>query len=179
MNDHGTNLRAHHVTLTYDVRLNKDWFVRPAQLEYYRDQLANISHRVTAGVGFGYYIFDRDALEWKAAAGPGYQYTRFETVEPGQSDSASTPAALFTTRFKADITSRLTFEQIFTATVTSQEAGLYTHHSVSSLEFEIKRHLDLDISFVWDYLQKPQTESSGVVPQHSDLRLTLGVGVKF
>ena len=173
------NANNHRVNLSYDVRLNKYWFIRPVQLEYYRDQLANIAHRVTAGVGFGYYIFDRDKLEWKVAAGPGYQYTRFETVEPGESDSASTPAALLTTKFKADITSRLTFEQTFAATLASQQAGLYSHHWVSSLEFEIKRHLDLNVSFVWDYLQNPQTEASGVVPLHSDFRLTLGVGVKF
>jgi hypothetical protein len=37
----------------------------------------------------------------------------------------------------------------------------------------------LDLSFVWDYLQSPQAEASGVVPQKSDLRLTLGIGVKF
>ncbi len=50
---------------------------------------------------------------------------------------------------------------------------------MSSLEFGIKRHLDLNVSFVWDYLQNPQIESSGVVPLRSDFRLTLSVGVKF
>jgi hypothetical protein len=50
---------------------------------------------------------------------------------------------------------------------------------VSTLEFEIKRHLELDVSFVWDYLQHPQTELSGTVPQHSDFRLVVGAGLKF
>lgn len=57
--------------------------------------------------------------------------------------------------------------------------GSLLPHSVSTLEFEIKRHLDLNISLVWDYLQNPQIESSGALPKHSDLRLNLGVGVKF
>ncbi len=169
----------HRVNLSYDVRLTRDWFVRPLQGEYYRDQLANLSGRTTVGIGVGYYLFDRDDLEWTVAAGPSYQYTRFETVEPGAADTANTPAASLQTRFKADITKRLTFIQTFAGTLTSQEAGLYTHHAVSTLEFEIKRFLDLDVSFVWDYLQSPQTESSGAVPKHSDLRLSLGVGVKF
>jgi hypothetical protein len=173
------NANNHRVNLNYDVRLNKDWFVRPLQLEYYRDQLANTAHRVTAGIGVGYYLFDRDGLEWVVAAGPAYQYTRFETVAPGEADSASTPAGTIQTRFEADITKRLTFIQTFAGTFASQEAGLYTHHSVSTLEFEIKRFLNLDLSFVWDYLQNPQTEANGTVPQHSDLRLTLGIGVKF
>jgi putative salt-induced outer membrane protein YdiY len=173
------NANNHRVNLSYDVRLNRDWFVRPVQLEYYRDQLANIAHRVTAAVGLGYYFFDRDNLEWRVAAGPGYQYSRFETVAAGEEDSKSTPAITFQTRFKADITSRLTFIQDFSSTITSQDAGLYNHHSVSTLEFEIKRHLDLDISFVWDYLQNPQTEADGTVPKHSDLRFTTSIGFRF
>lgn len=163
----------------YDIRLNRHWFLRPVYLEYYRDQLANIAHRETVAVGVGYYIFDRQGLEWLVAGGPGYQYTRFETVEPGQSDTASTAAAVLQSSFKADITRRLKFIETINATLTGREAGLYSHHAVSTLEFEIKRHLDLDVSFVWDYLQNPQTESNGAVPQRSDFRLNVGVGVKF
>jgi hypothetical protein len=76
--------------------------------------------------------------------------------------------------FKADITHRIKFIQTFGATLTSQDAGLYAHHAVSTLEFEIKRHLDLNVSFIWDYLKDPKTDSSGVVPQHSHYRLIVG-----
>ena len=55
----------------------------------------------------------------------------------------------------------------------------HTHHAVSTLDFEIKRHLNLNGSSVWDYLQSPQTDSSGTLPQHSDFRNNVGVGVKF
>ncbi len=173
------NANNHRINVSYDVRLNRDWFLRPVQLEYYRDQLANLDYRATAGIGVGYYLFDRDGLEWKVAAGPGFQYTRYETVSPGESDSSSTPAAIVQTEFRADVTSRLTFIESFNGTLSSEEAGLYNHHFISTLEFEIKRFLNLDLSFVWDYLQNPQREADGVLPQHSDLRLTLGLGVKF
>jgi putative salt-induced outer membrane protein YdiY len=167
------------LTGSYDIRLNRRWFVRAAYLEYYMDELANIAHQGTFGAGLGYYIFDRDGLEWKVFGGPGYQRTKYETVEEGQSDTASTPAGVLQTSFKADITRQLKFFQTIGITLTSEEAGLYSHHAVSTLEFEIKRHLDLDVSFVWDYLQNPQTEANGAVPEHSDFRLTLGIGVKF
>ncbi len=110
---------------------------------------------------------------------PGYQSTRFVSVKAGQPDTASTPAGVLQTNFKADITRRLKFIETFGVTLTSKEAGTYSHHAVSTLDFEIKRHLDVNTSFIWDYLQNPQTELSGVAPQHSDFRLTLGVGVKF
>ncbi len=100
-------------------------------------------------------------------------------MEPGQSDSATTPAGVFNSYFKADITQRLTFIQTWQSTFTEREAGQYTHHAVSTLEFEIKRHLNLDVSFIWDYLQEPQTKADGVVPQKSDYYLTVGFGVRF
>lgn len=167
------------VNLSYDVRLNQDWFVRVIGLEYYQDTLANISYRLTANASVGYYIFDHTGLEWTVSAGPGYQYTRFETVEADQADSATTPAAVFNSNFKEDITRRLTFIQSWQSIFTEEDAGQYSHHAVSTLEFEIKRHLNLDVSFIWDYLQSPQAQSNGVIPQKSDYYLTVGFGVRF
>lgn len=163
----------------YDIRLNQDWFLRPVSLEYYHDSLANISYRLTGGSSLGYYIFDRTELEWTVSAGPGYQYTRFSTVEAGQSDSASTPAGVLTSNFKQDITQRLTLKQSWQSIFTEREAGQYSQHTVTTLEFEIKKHLNLDVSFIWDYLQNPQTRSDGTVPQKSDYYLTVGFGVRF
>jgi len=167
------------VNVTYDIRLSHDWFVRPVLLEYYQDSLANIAYRLTGGVGGGYYIFDRDGLEWQVSAGPAYQYTKFLTVETNEADSASTPAVVLNSNFKADITQRLTFKQSWQSIFTKKEAGQYSHHSVSTLEFEVKRHLNLDVSFIWDYLQNPQTRSDGEIPQNSDYYLTVGFGVRF
>lgn len=167
------------VNAIYDVRLNHDWFLRLAQVEYYQDPLANVDYRVTGGVGAGYYIFDQTGLEWMVSAGPSYQYTKFSTVETNQSDTATTPAAVLNSKFKADITDRLTFIQSWQSTFTSAESGQYTHHAVSTLEFEIKRHLNLDVSLVWDYLQIPQTKSDGQTPQKSDYYLNVGLGVRF
>ena len=167
------------VNAIYDIRLNQDWFIRPVQLEYYHDSLANISYRITAGVGAGYYIFDRNDLEWIVSAGPSYQYTKFSTVEINESDSASAPAAVLNSNFKYDLTRRLTLKQSWQSIFTKKDAGQYTHHSVSTLEFEIKRHLNLDVSFIWDYLQNPQARSDGEIPQNSDYYLTVGFGVRF
>jgi len=167
------------VNLTYDIRLNQEWFVRPVQFEYYHDPLANIAYRLTAGVGAGYYIFDRTGLEWQVSAGPSYQYTKFDTVETNQNASATTPAAVLNSYFKNDITKRLTLIQSWQSIFTEKDAGKYSHHSVSTLEFEIKRHLDLDVTFIWDYLQNPQQKSDGSLPQNSDYYLTVGFGVRF
>ena len=57
------------MNLSYDVRLNRNWFVRPVQFEYY-NPLANIAYRLTDSVSAGYYIFDQNDLEWTVTAGP-------------------------------------------------------------------------------------------------------------
>ncbi len=46
-------------------------------------------------------------------------------------------------------------------------------------ESEIKRHLDLDLSFVLDYVQSPVAEANGMTPEHSDSRLTFGRSARF
>ncbi len=83
------------------------------------------------------------------------------------------------TYFKVDITPRLTFSEKVQGILTKEEAGQYTHHAVSTLEFKVKRHLDLGVSFLWDYLQKPKAESDGQIPQRSDFYLTVGLGYRF
>jgi hypothetical protein len=169
----------HRVNAGYNIRLNRNWFVSPLQAEYYRDPLANIGLRLTGGVGVGYYILDRDELEWRVGLGPGYQFTEFDTVEPGQARNASTAALMLHSRFRAELTKRLDLTLSVQSTLMDAEAGLYTHHAVAGLEFEIKHHLNLDISFVWDYLEKPTAESSRNVPAQSDFYLILGLGAKF
>jgi hypothetical protein len=164
---------------SYDIRINRDWFVRPVLMEFYHDPLANIELRATGGTALGYYISDRDDFEWRIGAGPGYQYTRFDNVEPGRSHTATTPAGVFQSYVKLDLTRRLTFYQSWQSMVMDHEAGDYTHHTVTTLEFEIKRHLDLDVSFIWDYLHNPQPKSDGDTPYKSDFYLTVGLGVRF
>jgi hypothetical protein len=177
--DGAVNANNDRVNLTYDVRLNRDWFVRPVQFEYYRDPLANIANRYTLGVGGGYYIFDRSGLEWTLSAGPSFQYTRFSTVQTNEDETVSTPAGVLQSKFEADITSRLTLKQTWQVTLTKQDAGLYTHHSVSTLEFDITKYLSLDVSLIWDYLQNPQRKADGTVPQKNDTYLTVGCEVDF
>ena len=69
--------------------------------------------------------------------------------------------------------------EAITSTFTDREAGQYTHHAVSTVEFEIKHHLNLDVSFIWDYLNHPHQESNGDSPQKSDYYLTVGAGLRF
>ena len=39
--------------------------------------------------------------------------------------------------------------------------------------------LDIDISFIWDRVNKPEPDATGVRPKSDDVRLTLGLGLDF
>ncbi|MCG3149100.1 MAG: hypothetical protein PCFJNLEI_02559 [Verrucomicrobiae bacterium] len=167
------------LNLSYDVRLTRQWFVRPVLVEYFYDPLVNIAARVTGGIGGGYYILDRDDLEWKIMVGPAYQYTKYDTVDVGEKDYSATPAAVLYSLFKADITRRVKTTVAYQGMAVQEKAGLYSHHAVFQVTFEIKHRLDLDVAFVWDYLQNPQPDSGGEIPKRSDLRLDVGLGMRF
>ena len=167
------------VNLGYDIRFGRDWFWRPMYFEYYEDPLANIGLQLTANTSLGYYIFDVSGLSWSVAAGPGYQYQRFNTVEAGQSDVSTTTVGTLDSKFKIDLTDRLDFSVNYRGLFGSEEAGGYTHHTVTKFSYEIKRHLTLDVSYVWDFLANPQVQSNGDKPQKNDSYLAIGLGVRF
>jgi hypothetical protein len=63
--------------------------------------------------------------------------------------------------------------------VVKPEAGRYTHHFLTSLSIDSFGPLDFDISFVWDRVQQPKAESTGIVPKKDDFRLIFGLEFDF
>jgi len=45
------------------------------------------------------------------------------------------------------------------------------------LSIEIWGPLDLDVTFAWDRIEKPEADSDGDVPESDDLRLTVGLAL--
>jgi hypothetical protein len=50
---------------------------------------------------------------------------------------------------------------------------------VSTLAVDITKRLKLNVSYVWDRVQNPKPDSSGVVPGQNDTRLVVGLAVDF
>ena len=44
---------------------------------------------------------------------------------------------------------------------------------------ELTSILDLDVSFIWDRVGKPQRDNDGDTPEKDDFRLVVGLGVDF
>ncbi len=163
----------------FDILKTRKYFFRPFFGEYFRDPIKNIDSRVTLGAGMGYHIIDTSKTEWDVSGGPAYQRTRFESVEPGQNSSESTPAFVAGTYFKRELTKTVDFDFRYDLQILNEESGTYTHHFVAALETELTGWLDFDVSFVWDRTKDPTPEADGTVPKSDDFYLIFSLGIDF
>jgi len=162
-----------------------DWFVsdrlfiRPLQLEYYKDPFQNVARRWTLGAAVGYQLVDTSRVDWTVAAGPSYQHTTFDSVTEGASRSEGTAAVAVGTSYTNELTGRIDYLFDYRFLVTKKAAGRYNHHLVTGFEIEGIGFLDLDVTLVWDRIQAPRPDETGEVPKKDDYRLIVGLGFDF
>jgi putative salt-induced outer membrane protein YdiY len=164
---------------SFNIFLTRRLFLVTPLAEYYRDPFQNIGRQFTVGGGAGYYLIDRPKVEWLVTGGPAYQHTHFDTVQAGESQDSRTPAFFAQSTFEWELTKRIDFELGYQAIVTNEKSGRLAQHTTATLEIDLTRRLDLDISFIWDRMENPQADSAGTVPKQNDFRLNLSLGVKF
>ncbi len=169
----------HRVTGSYDIFITRRFFVRPLFGEYFRDPFQNIDYKVTIGTGVGYTLIDTSKTEWGIVGGPGYQETRFESVLPGEDDKETTPALVLGTDFDTELTNWIDYLFNYQITWVNQESGGYTHHLVTSVEIDLIKSFDLDISFIWDHINNPTEADDGTIPEKDDYRIMFGVSYDF
>jgi putative salt-induced outer membrane protein YdiY len=166
-------------TGNFDYFLSRRLFLRVPFVEYYRDPFQNLDQRLTVGGGVGYDLVHNRRVEWEVSAGPAFQRNWYSSVETNQSQTAEAVALTLGSRFDWEVTKRIDFILEFRGQFSDRETGNNSLHNVATLEFEIHKRLNLDISFIWDRIGSPKTESNGTTPFTDDFRLTLGVGIDF
>ena len=177
--DDETTANNHRVNAEFDLWLSRRLYLIVPLAEYFKDPFQNIANRFTLGVGVGYYIFDRPGLSWNVSSGPAYQKTWFESVQAGEPTESAAGALTFGSEFDWEITHRVDLILEYRGQYTRKDVGETFHHGVATLEVELTKRFDLDVSFIWDRVQNPQAESGGDVPKQDDFRLILGLGLRF
>ena len=172
-------INNHRISATADRFLTRKYFWRPLFGEYYKDPFSNIDYRITIGTGAGYTIIDTSRTEWNITGGPGYQATRFVSVQPGENIEETTPALVLTTDYDIELTNKLDFIYNYDITWVNSASGGYTHHMVTTFESEIIGSFDFDISFIWDHISKPTAADDGTIPLSDDYRLTVGISYDY
>jgi putative salt-induced outer membrane protein YdiY len=167
----------HRLNTFFDVFASRKYFWRPIFAEYYRDPFQNLDYRTTLGVGAGYHIIDTSKTTWDVSGGPAIRWTRYKSVQPGDSDKVETPGLVVGTFYDTELTKTVDFIGRYNLTVVNEESGKYTHHAIATFEIEITDIFDFDVSFVWDRTESPQPRADGTVPKQDDFQLLLTFGV--
>ena len=169
----------HRANAVWDWFFSEKLFLRPVFFEFFKDPFQNIDSRYTLGTGVGYQLIDTSKTDWSIFAGPAYQATRFDQVQPGESRDEETGALSAGTSFETEITNNIDFVYDYTFQLTSEEAGEYNHHMIATFEIELTDALDFDLSLVWDRINEPRANADGSVPEQDDFRLIFAVGYDF
>lgn len=169
----------HRIQGSLDIFKTQKYFYQPVFYEAHLDRFRNIKYSVTLGFGMGYNIIDTSRTEWRVSAGPAFQTTKFDSVQPGEASSEWTPVFTLSTHFDTELTKTIDFVFKYNLQILNDASGTYTHHSVATLETELTKWLDFDTSLVWDRTQNPTPDADGTVPKKDDFYLIFSLGIDF
>jgi putative salt-induced outer membrane protein YdiY len=168
-------------------RLNgyHDWFLtgrfywKTVEGEYYRDPFSNIDGQYSVSTGAGYDIIRTPRTEWTVNAGAGYQELLFVSVEAGEDDSSSSPFFTAGTRFDYELTGDIDILYDYSMRVLNEINGQYTHHMLATISFDLIGDLDLDVSAIWDRVEKPQPAEDLTIPKQDDYQIIVSLAYDF
>ena len=169
----------HRLNSFYDIFMTTTLFWRVISVEYYRDTFKNIDREVSAGTSFGYHLIRTGKTEWDVSGGIGALYKRYVSVEPGEDIANVSPALGLGTRYDVKLSNWLDYLFDFNFMIVDKNSGTYIQHLITTLESDLIGDLNLDVSFVWDRVQKPQPAADGTVPSKDDFQLIVGIGYEF
>lgn len=170
---------SHRVTFAVDRFTSTRFFWRPLSVQYYKDELQNINHQLTADIGAGYHIIDTARTLWEVQAGVGTNYLENVSVEPGEKTGNWSPVLTVGSDYEIELTSSVDFELYIDLVFLEEDAGKYQHHIVSNLSTDLTGNLDLDFSFIWDRTENPQAAEDGTVPEQDDYRFVVSLAYDF
>lgn len=169
----------HRVTTTYDYYATERLYLRPLDLEVFRDQFQNIAYRVTPAAGAGYSLIDSAETDWRIDASLGYRYTEFEESAPGEPGDEESAVLNLGTTWEWEATPDVDFGTELSATVPLPDSGSYTFRAKLYTAIEIWNDFDLDVQLTWDRVNEPAPNADGSVPDSDEVRFYVGVGWEF
>jgi len=164
------------VTSSFDYYMTPQLFAQIPSVEYTRDRFQNIEHRITPGLGVGYDFIDRGPVEWDLATGLGYQYTEFTSVEPGEESTEETATLFIGSVLDWEVNSYIDFIYAHTINMPVPDTANFISNANFEVSIELTGRLDLDFNFIWDYVNNPTADGTGVFPERSDFRSTISLG---
>lgn len=166
-----------------------DWFFtsrfywKTLEAEFYRDPFSNIGGQYSISSGVGYDLIHTARTEWTVNTGLGYQNLRFDSVQPGDPATSESPFFTTGTRLDYELTGDIDLVYDYSMRVLNEDNGQYTHHMLGTVSFDLIGDLDLDVSLIWDYIEKPTPIDDGggapILPKQDDYQLIVSLAYDF
>ena len=172
-------INNHRLKSDFDLYQNANLFWRIYDAEYYRDTFKNIDRQLSLGTSFGYKLIRISKTDWEVTGGIGNLYTRYVSVAAGEAIDNTSPFIKMGTIFDTELTNWMDFLVDYSFQLVEEESGRYTHYFITTLSTEIIGDLELDVSFVWERVEKPRPDEVGNVPAKDDYQLFFGVSYEF
>lgn len=162
----------------FDRFLTSHFYWQVLSGEYYRDPFTNIDAQYSVSMGAGLDLIHNSRTDWGLNLGAGYQDQTFVSVDTGD-DSSSSPFFTAGMRYDREVTKSIDYLFDYSLRVLNESNGQYTHHMLTTLSFDLVKDLDLDVSLIWDHIQKPQAAADTTVPESDDLQLIVSLAYDF
>jgi len=177
----GENETANNQRLSgyYDRFISSRYYWQVVAMEFYRDPFSNIDRQYSASMGWGYTLAHSSRTEWDVNGGVGYQNQQFVSVQVGDEESSSSPFFTTGTHFDFEVTKSLDYLFDYNFRLLNKDNGLYTHHLLTKLSFDLFKDFDLDVSLVWDRIEKPQQAADGRYPKKDDYQVIVSLAYDF
>lgn len=179
------NTENHRANTVLDVFVTSRLFLTLPAVEYYRDEFQNIEHRATPYVAIGYEFLRNELAEFDLSAGPGFQYTAFDEVTDGDDDSSSDFTAVLKTTLNLDLPRGIELDSLYKLNIVATNTDATSHHFETVLSADIWGPLELDLTFIFDRIEKPESQPDeppvGATnrPDRNDFSLMLGLSIDF
>jgi len=177
----GNNTTAdnNRISSSFDIYQSSHLYLRAIAYGYLRDPFQNIADRHTVGIGIGYDIIYTPKTDWSVTMGPGYQHTNFFANDVNESSSANTPLFFLDTKYDTELTNEIDFIINYNMAIVNEASGTYIHHAEISLETELIKDLDFDVSLFWDRTRDPIAFDNGTKPEKNDFKTIIALGYTY
>ena len=159
----------------YDRFLGPRLFVTLLGVEVVQDRFQNIDRRITPFSAVGYTVVDRSEWSVDVTGGFGYRFTRFRSVPDGEDRDDSNAIVVLGSTLESDLTKRIEFEAGYTAHISTEDTADTIQKLELSLSVDVWREFEIDVTFTWDHVGKPEEDSDGDTPDQDDYRLLVGL----
>ncbi len=109
----------------------------------------------------------------------GYRHTEFDSVAATADDNDGTATVSPAIRIDWDITNRIELDLRYELNIAVPDTNDTNQHFIANLSIDIWGDADLDLTFQWDRIGDPATDSSGGTPDSDDFRMGVGFGWSF